>query len=220
MEKITFKTKDGVTIAGNYFKPVEENPPAFLLLHMMPATKESWNTFASHLQKEGFAVLAIDLRGHGESTDRNGKKIDYKMFSDEDHRESINDIAAAKEFLRQNGADTSRMAIGGASIGANLALWHASEDKDVRLLVLLSAGLNYRGIKTPELAARFSGPVYILVSENDSKAIDGSKKIFEIFPGDKKLNIIKGNSHGTDMFASMPGLLDELLGWVVSKLKQ
>jgi alpha-beta hydrolase superfamily lysophospholipase len=67
MEKVNFKTKDGVTIVGNYFKPRKEHAPAFLLLHMMPATKESWNDFASHLQKEGFEVLAIDLRGHGES---------------------------------------------------------------------------------------------------------------------------------------------------------
>ena len=216
MEKITFKTKDGVKIAGNYFKPEKEHPPAFLLLHMMPAAKESWNTFASSLQKEGFAVLAIDLRGHGESIDMNGKKLDYKMFRDEEHRESMKDIAAAKEFLRQKGADTSRMAIAGASIGANLALWHASIDRDIRLLVLLSAGLDYRGIKAPELASRFSGPVYILVSEDDSKSIEGSRKIYGIFPGDKKLNIIRGSSHGTDMFA-MPGLMDEILDWVVSR---
>jgi dipeptidyl aminopeptidase/acylaminoacyl peptidase len=47
MEKIRFKTIDGVTITGNYFKPLKKQAPVFLLLHMMPATKESWNEFAS-----------------------------------------------------------------------------------------------------------------------------------------------------------------------------
>jgi dipeptidyl aminopeptidase/acylaminoacyl peptidase len=41
MEEITFKTDDGVEIAGNYFKPNKEHSPVFLLLHMMPSTKES-----------------------------------------------------------------------------------------------------------------------------------------------------------------------------------
>ncbi|MDL5501897.1 MAG: alpha/beta fold hydrolase, partial [Candidatus Methanoperedens sp.] len=138
MEEITFITEDGVKISGNYFKPKKERAPVFLLLHMMPATKESWNEFATRLQEKGFAVLAIDLRGHGKSTDKNGTRLDYKEFEDHEHRESMKDIAAAKEFLKGKGADISEMAIAGASIGANLALWQASIDKDILLLILLS----------------------------------------------------------------------------------
>jgi predicted acyl esterase len=51
IEKITFKTRDGVTICGNYFKPLKKHVPVFLLFHMMPATKESGNEFASIIQK-------------------------------------------------------------------------------------------------------------------------------------------------------------------------
>ena len=216
VEKITFKTEDGVEITGNYFKPGKEHSPVFLLLHMMPSTKESWNLFASLLQEKGFAVLAIDLRGHGGSTDKNGTKLDYKEFKDAQHRESMKDIAAAKDFLAsKKEIDISRMAIAGASIGANLALWQASIDKDVRLLVLLSAGLNYRGIQTAQLAPGFQGPVYILASEGDTtNAAQNSRKLFEIFPGDKKLEIIQGDSHGTNMFLSEPGLMDKLLDWI------
>jgi len=216
MEKITFRTKDGVLIAGNYYKPQKEHSPVFLLLHMMPAAKESWNTFALRLSEHGFACLAIDLRGHGESIDKNGKRIDYKEFSDAEHRGSMNDIESAKEFLAaQKDVDISRFAIAGASIGANLALWQASMDKDVMLLVLLSAGLNYRGIQAPELAPKYSGPVYILASEGDTYAAASSRQLYDIFPGDKRLNIINGKLHGTNMFDTMPELLDELLDWIV-----
>ncbi len=218
MEKITFRTKDGVTISGNYFKPQKASAPAFLLLHMMPSTKESWTLFASFLQKIGFAVLAIDLRGHGESIDKNGIRIDYKKFSDEEHRESIYDVDSAKEFLESRGADTSRFAIAGASIGANLALWKASMDTDIRLLVLLSPGVDYRGIKTPDLARKYSGAVYIVASEGDTRnAATSSRILFGMFPGDKKLNIIEGNSHGTDMFGFQPDLMDEIMEWIASR---
>lgn len=220
MEKITFRTKDGVTITGNYFKPQKQHSPVFLLLHMMPSAKESWNAFASCLQKQGFAALAIDLRGHGESTDKNGKKIDYTEFKDAEHMDSLNDIASAKDFLaKQKDIDISRLAIAGASIGANLALWQASMDKDVMLLLLLSAGIDYRGIQAPQLAAMCSCPVYILASEGDTYAAESSRKLYDTFPGDKRLNIIKGKSHGTDMFLSEPELIDELLVWAVQRMK-
>ncbi len=217
MEKITFKTKDGVTITGNYFKPLKKQAPVFLLLHMMPATKESWNEFASIIQKNGYAALAIDLRGHGESTDRNGIRLDYKEFRDEEHRSSMNDIASAKEFLaEQKDVDMSRFAIAGASIGANLALWQASIDKDARLIMLLSPGLNYRGILADELAPGFKGYVYILASEGDAKAAGSSRKLSGIFPGETKLEILKGDMHGTNMFN--PEIMNDILNWAFQKI--
>jgi len=219
MEEITFITEDGVKISGNYFKPKKEPALVFLLLHMMPSTKESWNEFAAHLQNKGFAALAIDLRGHGRSTDKNGTRLDYKEFKDSEHRESMKDIAAAKEFLKGQDVDISGMAIAGASIGANLALWQASIDKDVLLLILLSPGLNYRGIQAAQLAPHYSGPVYILASEMDTtNAAQSSRELFKIFPGDKELKIIQGNSHGTNMFIQEPDLIDKLLEGTTSKI--
>jgi len=35
----------------------------------------------------------------------------------------------------------------------------------------------------------------------------------------EKLNIIKGNSHGTDMFSTQPELMDEIAGWAVQRMK-
>jgi dienelactone hydrolase len=217
LEKISFKTKDGVTIVGNYFKPQRKSSPVFLLLHMMPATKESWNEFASLIQENGYAALAIDLRGHGESTDMNGNKLDYREFRDEEHRCSMNDISASKEFLAsQKEGDFSRIAIAGASIGANLALWQASIDKDVRLLMLLSPGLNYRGVQADELAKMFKGPVHIMASEGDSYAADSSRKLSGIFPGDIKFEILKGNLHGTNMLNSET--MNSLLALAIERL--
>lgn len=220
MEEITFMTADGVKIAGNYFRPEKEHSPVFLLLHMMPSTKESWNSFASLLNKNGFAVLAIDLRGHGKSIEKNGTRLDYKEFEDSDHRESMKDIAAAKEFLaKQKNIDIKRMAMAGASIGANLSLWQASMDKDIKLLILLSAGLNYRGIIAERLAPAYSGPVYLLASEGDANAARSSRELITVFHGDKILEIIKGDSHGTNMFLTEPLLMEKLLNWSIQKLK-
>lgn len=220
MEEITFKTTDGVKISGNFLRPHKEHSPIFLLLHMMPSTKESWNSFASLLNRNGFAVLAIDLRGHGNSIEKNGMIMNYREFKDPDHRESMKDIAAAKEFLvKQKNIDVTRMALAGASIGANLSLWQASMDKDIKLLILLSPGLNYRGIIAEDLAPKYSGPVYLLASEGDTNAARSSRELSNIFPGDRMLEIINGDSHGTNMFVTEPGLMEKLLNWSIQKLK-
>jgi alpha-beta hydrolase superfamily lysophospholipase len=68
VQKISFVTKDGVTIVANYY-PNKSAKFAGILVHMRPKTKESFDNLAKFLQNQGYALLAIDLRGHGESTE-------------------------------------------------------------------------------------------------------------------------------------------------------
>ena len=80
MMRVVLTTSGAVTIVGNYYKGSADR--GALLVHMMPATKESWGAFARVLEKQGYHVLAIDMRGHGES---DGGPVGYKNFSDEEH---------------------------------------------------------------------------------------------------------------------------------------
>lgn len=112
------KTIDNKKIAANLYKV--ENPKGWLILiHMMPAAKESWKKFAEEMRESGYESLAIDLRGHGESE---GGPDGYQKFSDEEHQNGIYDLEAAWEFLKSAGAKPEKTALIGASIGANLAL--------------------------------------------------------------------------------------------------
>ncbi len=61
------------------------------------------------------------LQSHGQSIDKNGKRINYREFKNAEHKDSTNDIESAKEFLAgQKDVDISKFAIAGASVGANL----------------------------------------------------------------------------------------------------
>src|SRR5207245_1856203 len=101
-----------------------ENPHGYvLLLHMMPAVKESWQELAKALNEAGLSALAIDFRGHGESVSKSdGTRLNYKDFADEQQQAKILDVRGAMEWLRARGAQDSQIAVIGASIGANLAL--------------------------------------------------------------------------------------------------
>ena len=142
MERIKFLTKDGVEIHGLYAEAESKNAPAVLLLHMMPAVKESWKEFQEKLREAGFQSLAIDMRGHGESIWKNGERIDYKNFTDAEQQEKILDVETAMRFLAEQGAESESVAVAGASIGANLALQYQAEHSEIKAVVLLSSGVD------------------------------------------------------------------------------
>ncbi|MDO8303438.1 MAG: alpha/beta fold hydrolase, partial [Sedimentisphaerales bacterium] len=135
-------TSDKVKIACDYY-PAPRVAGYLVLVHMMPATKESWKELAEQAAAVGFASIAIDLRGHGRSqSGPNG----HEAFADEEHQQSIKDIEAATEFLKTQGAAPEDIILIGASIGANLCLWYLAEHPEFKKAVLLSAGESYRGI--------------------------------------------------------------------------
>jgi len=214
MDKVFLATADGVKIVGDYYSAYGRD--GALLLHMMPATRESWREFALKLQRNGYHVLAIDLRGHGESE---GGPSSYRNFSDQEHQNSIADVEAGVSFLESKGVDKRNLTIVGASIGANLALWYASREPLISQVVLLSAGLNYRGIVTePFIHKLTSGKrVLFVTSEDDGENADMNRTLYGAVPEgvEKNLIVYQKAGHGTDMFGKEePDLAETILEWL------
>lgn len=203
VEKINLKTSDGVGIAANYFPA--KNPVGWLLLvHMMPATKESWSDFARELQKSGYSSVAIDLRGHGESE---GGLDGYQRFSDAQHQAGIHDLEAAWEFLKSQGAQEKKIAVIGASIGANLALQFLTLNPTIGGGVLLSAG-DYKGIDSGQLVKKLSPDQKLLLAASKLDERSGgnnaeqNRQYYDAASQVKirHLIIFEGAGHGTDLF--------------------
>ena len=213
-EKVEFKTADGVSIRASHWQG-EKGSPAILLLHMMPADRSSWDGFAVKLYDSGFGALAIDLRGHGESE---GGPDGFRDFSDEAHQKSIEDVRAAIAFQVAEGH--SKFFIAGASIGANLAFEYMAESERISGAVLLSAGLNYRGIETLPLAekVRPEQGVFIAAAKDDVRsggaAAEMAESIHRSSAGKKEIRIFEYGGHGTDMFRMHPELMDEIITWL------
>jgi len=220
-ERITFNTTDGVSIVGNFFAGAASDAPAVLLLHMMPAIKESWDGFAQNLYRAGYQVLAIDLRGHGESTKVKDlrlkiKELDYHTFSDAEHQASILDVEAAREWLIGRGAAAEQIFVGGASIGANLALQYLAEHADARAVFILSPGLDYRGIKTEQYMQKLlpGQRVFLATSEDDGYSALSVDTLKVMRPDRVTLRVLESGGHGTKMFDSHPELMEEIIMWL------
>ncbi|MCK6462981.1 MAG: alpha/beta hydrolase [Candidatus Pacebacteria bacterium] len=213
--KIKLKTRDGFEIAADFYSLVNTDAPAVILTHMMPATKDSWKDFARKLNMSGFHCLAIDLRGHGESQEG---PSGFKNYNDQQHQASIMDIEAAAEFLVNAGMPLKKIALGGASIGANLSLQFQSEQNEIKASFLLSPGLDYRGVATERLAKKLNEDQAVFLAaggENDEYSTETAAKLFSLVKTEnKKLKILKNAGHGTDMFKEDLSLAEEIGDWL------
>jgi dienelactone hydrolase len=217
MKKVNFITKDGVTIVGNYY-PNKEAKFAGILVHMRPKTKESFDEFAKVLQKEGYAVLAIDLRGHGESINSIFGKLDYQRFTEEEEKKSIEDIVAASLFLEREGFHRSNQFLIGASIGANLSFQFLSENQEIKATVLLSPGLNYRGVILENFKKEGLGEkIFVVAAQDDNPALLAGRKLKEWYPDVYYLEYLSGG-HGTDLLISQPEIKEKIINWLREKL--
>ncbi len=215
---VTFATSDGWEIHATYWN-VGEGKPAAILLHMLIADRHSYDDFGAKLAAAGFNVVALDSRGHGDSLKQNGKTRRYTEFDDEGYKSSVKDVAAAKDFLAQKGADASTLVVVGASIGANLAVDYGADDADVRAVVLLSPGLSYHGVETPAAMAKYDGrAAYLVASDEDKYSAESIGKLHQVAPG-AMFKLFKGAGHGTKVFEAEPSFEQTLVDWLAAQVK-
>jgi len=216
-ERIIFQTEDRVIIVGDYSAP-EKPKAAALLLHMMPADRKSWASLSTELEAHDIASLAIDLRGHGESIQKEDQTLNYQQFNDEQHGQSRLDVQAALFYLGKRGFALNQIAVIGASIGANLALQAAVEHPEIPVVVLLSPGEDYRGIATYPLASQLRTEQALLTMASqgdDQESYEAAKHIEQgAACKTKKLLTYTSAGHGTNLFLQDKKLPETIASWV------
>jgi len=225
-EKIDFKTSDGAKIVGLFYRPERlrmKNVPVVLLLHQLGGSKADYYDFVPDILAEGYCALAIDLRGHGESTNINGVSRSWRDFNETDFRKMSYDVISAVRWLdERREVNSDRIAIIGASIGANLALNYAVNDRRVRTVILLSPGLDYRGVKTLSSAKNYgTRAIMIAVSSGDEPSGSDSRTLYEIFEptaNPPKLKMYEGDLHGTSILNGGLGLGMIIIAWLGNNL--
>ncbi len=228
-KKIDFETTDGVRISG-VWSGAEGAKLVCLLLHMMPAAKESWSPFQNKLKIAGISSLAVDFRGHGESVKKfqisdlkfqNNKEyivLNYKKFSDAEHQAKIHDVEAAAEWIMRQGIKQDDLTVIGASIGANLAIQYAAEHPSIKAVIALSPGFDYRGVITMPLvkALRRNQKLLLAASDDDPEAYNAAQKLNEISLAKTTLKLLVGAGHGTTMLDRDPLFMDDLVKWAIN----
>jgi dienelactone hydrolase len=202
-QRVTFKTDDGVAIAGTWYEPASRSGPAVILVPMLHRSRHDFDGLASQLASAGIGALTFDLRGHGESQGTIGADLG----------EMVADVQAARRFLAGRGDVTGRVGLAGASLGANLAAMAAAGDPTISSLALLSPTLDYRGVRIEAAMKKFGArPVLMVASDEDGYA---SRSVRDLAKGQRGREVLRltGAGHGTVMLERDPSLMGSLVDW-------
>ena len=213
---VVLQTTDGVNLKASYTSPGRTGP-AMLLIHQCNMDRSSWKAISSDLVASGIHVLALDLRGFGESGGE-GLSSGFPTLL----RKSASDADLAFDYLiSQSDVDATRVGVGGASCGgmisADLAVRKGTR---IKALMLLSSPPSSNAIahvaNNPELAvfaaATKQDPITPGVAGALESMVNGSANPSSI------LRILDGSEHGLPMFSSNPTLQPELLNWLKEQL--
>ncbi len=169
-ESIGLKTEDGVSLSATYYAPKEEHAPGALLVHDAGADRKQMNDIALSLNKQGFGVLSLDLRGHGESR---SEKFDWKKLDDAGRQAlwqlAPKDVdAAARWLLERKEILPTNLNLVGYRSGCALVARHAERDENVVSLTLLSPKPQDFGFDVQGTLQRVTGlPTCVLDKKND-----------------------------------------------------
>jgi pimeloyl-ACP methyl ester carboxylesterase len=183
----SFETRDGGTVHATLSGT---GTHAVLLVHGGRFTKESWDDQVPAFVEAGLLVLAIDLRGRGQS--RGGSAGDDGVH---------HDVLAAVRGLRDGGA--TRISVVGASYGGWAAASAAVEaPREIDRLVLMAAP----GIDRPE---DLTGRTLFITTRDDtsgrSPRLPGIREQYARAPEPKQLVVLDGSAHAQFVFETEQG---------------
>ncbi len=217
-EEVVFSTKDDFKIKGTLgVSEKKKKNPAVILIHQGGSNRNEWSGFFEKLVSLNYVVLAYDVRGHGKSD-----KVDsiYKLFNDPN--QAPLDLKAAIEFLKTKPfVDKERIAVIGASIGANLAAVAAGDSAyGIKTAVAISGKTSavYNLAGTDSLKFK---SIYLIASENEQggQRATWAKEIHDKAERPRKLEIVKSSSkHGVHVFEDDPTVMQHIVDWIKSNL--
>ncbi len=207
-EVVELAASDGATLAGDYYPAEGEARPAVLLLHQNSSSRAAWAPLVSPLLAAGYDVLAVDLRGFGDS----GRTTNWALAQE--------DVTGWLDWLRgQEGVRPEAVSIVGASIGSNLALIGCADDEACVTAVALSPGLNYFNVM-PETAVTEGlreRSALLIAAQADRESSTAVKQMATNARGEIGLQLFTGSTHGTSMLSS-PKLRDRVIELIVDWL--
>lgn len=215
--RVTLKTSDGFHIAATLTLPAKkETPmPGVILIHQGGSNRGEWAPYTPKFVSAGYVVLAYDVRGHGQS---DKVKDIFALF--DDPNQAPRDLQAAIAYLRHRPeVDSSRIAVVGASIGANLACV-ASTKMGIKTAVALSGKTSavYHLADAKKLKLK---SVFYIASAGDQqgKRAAWAKELYDQTAKPRKIRIVENSSaHGVHIFGDAPAVVDEIIAWLKATL--
>lgn len=217
-EEITYKSL-GWEIHGTLYESKADEPTkVIMLLPMLGQTRSSYSQDLIediHDSVPDAMVLAIDTRGHGESTNLGT----WQNFDMGQYKDMRNDVLSAKPYFASNHPTVKEYYVVGASISSTAAILAGAQDSDVVKIAMLSPGMEYKGVNIERAADDYQKKLLIVAASGDAYSANSAMQINDISPSQKVLKIYGGSAHGTDLFDATEDDMEPLSDVLIDFLK-
>jgi dienelactone hydrolase len=214
--EVSCTTDDGWEIHGTLRVPSRPTAvPGVVLLHTGRSDRAVYSRLEHLLTDAGLAVLNIDWRGRGQSTNQGT----YFELDAEIKMAAWRDAAAALDLLAADpGVDADRLGALGCVHGAEYAVRAAWRDRRVRALVVLTG---YRPHEPEEAELLVSGDVSVMYVTAVGQTIttEAMRQLHRRSPhGISTMVEYPGSAIGYQLFEQDPALEPRIVAWLTEAL--
>lgn len=222
--EIEYETTDKFITISKLTYPQEKKTkyPLVVLLHSLGYSSSYWGTLPQKFNQAGFAVLEVDLKGHGKSAnDVYFKKRSWIYLSENAFKLYPQEVLKIIDKVKTEHKDISPAYISyvGADVGANTAILAAQMQTPKPVcLVLISPSISFKGLYTPiKLANAGKIPIFAVAASKDYSSVKQVNNLSKYAQGDYVQKIYPNGGTGMLMLKLNSSMDVDIVNWVVEK---
>jgi pimeloyl-ACP methyl ester carboxylesterase len=201
-QAVSLATSDGQEITG-FWLSGEPGAPAVLLVHEPGRDHRAFSGLLELLRRDGFHVLSLDLRGHGDSKETTPEAYDLLVRREASvYRAMAHDVEAGVRYLTTvQKLPEPRIAIIGATFGCSLGFEIMARRPKLRGMVALSPAMFSNGVMVKDAVAKY-GRRPLLILTTKGLLTTGPQEIRDMLlkTADVQLEVFGGGEvRGTDL---------------------
>jgi dienelactone hydrolase len=197
--------------------------PGVLFLHDRLQERHQWYPLTIQCAGRGLAVLAPDLRGHGENPDYvSNPPLKAAGLTASDYQMMLDDVRNAVSSLAiRDDVEGGKIAILGFGTGANLALLAAAEPwaEAIRCVVAVSPRPDDHGLRPETAITRIpaSRAVYLAAAADDPESLAACGAWLPRIRGVKEFHRAETGGRGKALLGT--GLFQKIPTWLFAALQ-
>jgi pimeloyl-ACP methyl ester carboxylesterase len=216
-------TKDGFNIYANLTYPKIKGQKEFqtvVLLHSLGYNSQWWENLPKNFLNKGYAVLTIDLRGHGKSIyNSRFTKLSWKNLKNSGYAKYPTDVVAVIEEIKKENTSKqffNQWAIVGADIGASTGILAADKLKSSpKIVVMISPVVETKSLYIPVSIAHLENSDFLSISGTDDTDSQKAAEYLSKFAQNQFMTFTsESKSTGMLMLKNDPGLTNFITEWV------
>ncbi len=220
---LRIRAADGVELVGDLRAGQSLEAPLVILVHQLSTTRAEWEPLLRRLgASPALTTFALDMRGHGESTHRDGARgggeVSWEGFETADWEKVSGDVLTVLGHLRaEEHLSPGRVILVGSSIGSSAVIRAAAADEGIDAVVAISPGRAYRGLDALTPLPRLGSRALLTVAAAEETGAATTAEDMARIATTGEAVIAQGNRHGVGLFEDDPSALGRVVEFIRSR---